>query len=1399
MAYTEQVQQDLIGLMVGMFDAAPGQVIFNDVADAYRAGADYTAIANTLAGTDEFKSIYGSNLTDGQYVTRLVNNMLDGHVSDADQVQDVIDLFVGELNAGATRGQIALAAAAALRDVDPSDPVFGQAGVAFSNKVDVATYYSIDAAQNGNDLAELQAVLAGVDHTDASVEAAKDAIDGNGSDGGTGGAFYLTADQDIINGGAGDDLFVADVVQVGGLQVNSLGTGDRLNGGAGNDTLEAQVTQGATHGGSSMPVAPRTTSIENVTFEAINANQGGDNTNVYVDAGNMTGLQNIGSSHSVGNLVIQNLTTRNDNGNLRLPSDLTITMSHTGTNDSAWDESDLHVFFAQNNLLTDVESDTTASQANYWLADQDSTNFEAEPLQHIDRDGILFTLNGQTHGIRPADEALLEANTWQEFAQGLRDELAAMVAAGNTDLAGIEIIVDETNVKQTYTDSGALVTVHAITLVDSNGGEFSDLGFTIPENITGEFNVYGRVDTLAPVTSTSEIIATNIELEKVGRGGDGGELVVGGMEKGNGDNNYRDVDGVQQFNVSVVGGEELPNSLSALRSTNNQLQIVNIESDADGSNGYASLQIGNSNTAFGEYGLKDVRVLNAADFDGDLSVSAEITTQSFAKYVDLFDAVGDAAEDNVYFDYSLTGEGDNTVWLDVDMDLAAHEDFVLSVLTDGGDDTVVVRLDANGATQNQYDNQSALDNVTIGTGAGNDVIWTPGNGDLSINAGAGDDTVYSDNTGSQTIVNAHAGSLTPNGSELNAHWVANADNTNIHDLLGNGTGGEYFLYGSTLTVTLSGASVNGAGGVTTGVAGARNNGFEAVAEIATGNGYVANHTHVNQAIKDAINNDAVLSKLLVAKDGPNNSLLIESLIDGEFEATDLQITVNGPSAAQIGALTGGQQQQLNNAFGEFMNDSSASLGSSAAAIAASLNGQLTNLGNNYVGINGSQLATDGDLVVSADEVQTIDFTGFGVPTGGAGDIDVGGVLVALADGDTGAQIAAKVQAAINGATLANAASAVTATVTGSVVEITYASADGDVAPVVVAGGTATIETNLVPAAEQQLIDFSGASAAAVGNFGVGGILVNVLDTDTPAQLAAKTVAAINAIGQMSAPLGTVTATLDPSGEAVVVTFEVADGDVAAITIDPSSSGLAGEVVTDDHVAYDPIGSGSAGDIADAPVATIVDGQVGSGTGVVIAGEDSTTQSDNVINLGTGQDVVVLSTSDAANETLVWTGHNNGHNTIVNFTEDGAGIDQIDFSEYLTTQTSASGSAASAQEVAVSVQHGAGVVNANEVIVTSFASLGTATGVTWNNLSASSLEAALNQNNATWNRGTTSDQYSANKAVFMIEGGNDGQYKIFEVEFSNAASNLNSGFTVVDLVGVADFGDSINGVTDANFA
>ena len=142
---------------------------------------------------------------------------------------------------------------------------------------------------------------------------------------------------------------------------------------------------------------------------------------------------------------------------------------------------------------------------------------------------------------------------------------------------------------------------------------------------------------------------------------------------------------------------------------------------------------------------------------------------------------------------------------------------------------------------------------------------TLGAGTWTIDVGTGNDTVYSDNSGD------------------NAVWVFNTDNSvaatavaarDIDDLRSDANDTYGSLFKSTLTVT-----------------------FRGVTSEVTLDATVDTDLDINQVIKAAINSDPVLSKLLVALDGPANTLVVQSLIDGAVLANDLAVNITAPTAA----------------------------------------------------------------------------------------------------------------------------------------------------------------------------------------------------------------------------------------------------------------------------------------------------------------------------------------------------------------------------------------------------------------------------------------------------------------------------------------------------------------------
>jgi hypothetical protein len=69
-------------------------------------------------------------------------------------------------------------------------------------------------------------------------------------------------------------------------------------------------------------------------------------------------------------------------------------------------------------------------------------------------------------------------------------------------------------------------------------------------------------------------------------------------------------------------------------------------------------------------------------------------------------------------------------------------------------------------------------------------------------------------------------------------------------------------------------------------------------------GFRTSDLQINQAIKDAVNNNAVLNKLISAADGPANTLVITSLIDGVMSTDNFGVELTLPALAGIVDVAG---------------------------------------------------------------------------------------------------------------------------------------------------------------------------------------------------------------------------------------------------------------------------------------------------------------------------------------------------------------------------------------------------------------------------------------------------------------------------------------------------------------
>ncbi|GAA3588945.1 DUF4214 domain-containing protein [Marinobacter xestospongiae] len=547
-------------------------------------------------------------------------------------------------------------------------------------------------------------------------------------------------------------------------------------------------------------------------------------------------------------------------------------------------------------------------------------------------ESFSFRLNGEQVVVGSDD--ILNATTYEELEAAIEARINEL-AVDNEALKNVSVDLGADFTRQ-QVDPDTLVTTGAnvlgtqivITATGSNVIERGGFSFGERSGVDRNVDPSGRQDTEV-LGSESSLISTNLEFKNIGYGSQGGSVNVSGQSLSE--------TGVEEFNVTAekhdLGLGVWLTELSSQPLKNrakNTLEVINLTGNADyfhvGEEQSAALNDQEGAVLAGKEnaGITDVRFFNASQFNQNVKLNAQVTDDVIARDLNRGDGADDAAADNVVYTYNLGG-GNNDLFLSFSQSVIAHEDAALSITTGNGNDKVHLVLDNDDAApSNWYSNQKDQKNIVINTGSGNDTVTTEGAGDATIVTGAGADTVYADNSGEQGFDLDNDAATAD--EFFKAHWVFNSENLDVQDLLGGsgspltgttGESGPYFLYESTLTVTLSGAGATPAGGLTGAAADAFANGFEVTVDVPTGQNYAATERQINQAIKDAINNNAVMNKLLVAIDGPNDTLIVRSLIDGTFNNTDLDVNI------QTGTLptAAAELSQLQAAWEAFNNTS----------------------------------------------------------------------------------------------------------------------------------------------------------------------------------------------------------------------------------------------------------------------------------------------------------------------------------------------------------------------------------------------------------------------------------------------------------------------------------------------
>ena len=241
MAITAQTRTQLIGLSVAMLGSAPGTDRLNHWVADVDDGMSVDDLANHIAETEAFQDKYPTFLTNMEFAEAFLGSVMYG-VS-GDLMTAAVELVSGMLDGGLSRGSLALAVVDALHDIamqgmdHDAYADLGMSAMAFANKVEVATHYTLDSRMADPS----ESVLEGVTNEADSVMMAIDAIDNPPAppvEPETAQRFVLTPTIDDVMGGDTDDTIVAQPVsQVSSVFQDVLNPFDTIDGGGGTDTI----------------------------------------------------------------------------------------------------------------------------------------------------------------------------------------------------------------------------------------------------------------------------------------------------------------------------------------------------------------------------------------------------------------------------------------------------------------------------------------------------------------------------------------------------------------------------------------------------------------------------------------------------------------------------------------------------------------------------------------------------------------------------------------------------------------------------------------------------------------------------------------------------------------------------------------------------------------------------------------------------------------------------------------------------------------------------------------------------------------------------------------------------------------------------------------------------------
>lgn len=343
MAISQTERDQILKIVAGLFNGAPGGAILNDLSQAVEAGVSMAQLADILADTNQFKNdIMGGKTTTADQVGVLLEHFgLTPDDEAGSPATMAAEFFTARIEGGAGFGAIVLESVNYLNNT--TNEAFAPYSALLNNKALVASVHADNYATIAG-VAGAQAFFVGVtsEFPATAEEALQHVTDiaGEPVDPGVPGeTFTLTSGVDDLEGTANNDTFNAPIFETTGNFSTTLQSVDTIDGGAGTDTLNLQLSGNEGIGGN---VALENV-VSNIEIWNIRNFDGAAST---LDLENVGGIQQLWNNRSAGDLVLNDVAAAATVGMHRVAASTTYTVNYAADALGADDEATQAVAFS---------------------------------------------------------------------------------------------------------------------------------------------------------------------------------------------------------------------------------------------------------------------------------------------------------------------------------------------------------------------------------------------------------------------------------------------------------------------------------------------------------------------------------------------------------------------------------------------------------------------------------------------------------------------------------------------------------------------------------------------------------------------------------------------------------------------------------------------------------------------------------------------------------------------------------------------------------------------------------------------------------------------------------------------------------------------------------------------